>query len=251
MNGLVHHTRLYLRRNASTILTVIGGVGVIATAVTTGMATPKAMQLLKEAKEEKGEPLTKMEIVKTAAPAYIPAVAVGVSTIACVFGANILNKRAQASLASAYALLDQSYKDYRNKVIELRGADFDKEVREEVAKDKYTGDGYSEDNDKQLFYEEYSGRYFESTMADVLRAEYELNRIVAQSGGAFLNEFYDLLGLETVDFGDYVGWSSWALCENYGDPWAEFRHERFTFDDGLECVIIHIDRTPIYDPENV
>ena len=180
MNGLVHHTRLFLNRNASTILTGLGGVGVVVTSVLAVKATPKAMALLQEVNLESEEPLTKLEVVKVAAPAYIPAAIVGVSTIACIFGANILSKRSQAALTSAYALLDSSYKDYKKKVIEMQGKEFDQAVRQEVAKDKYTGDEKSEDNDKQLFYEEYSGRYFESTMAEVLKAQYELNRILAQ-----------------------------------------------------------------------
>lgn len=250
MNGLVHQTRLFLSRNASTILTGLGGAGVVVTSVLAVKATPKAMALLQEASIEKEEPLTKIEIAKVTAPAYIPAVIVGVSTIACIFGANILSKRSQAALTSAYALLDSSYKDYKKKVIEMHGEEFDQAVRQEVAKDKYTGDEKSEDNDKQLFYEEYSGRYFESTMADVLKAQYELNRIIAQDSGVFLNEYFELLGLEPTDYGNYLGWSSFALVEMYWDCWIEFNNSKFTFDDGLECTILTIVREPIFDPEN-
>ena len=45
----------YLRRNSSTILTVVGAIGVGATAVTAVKDTPKALRLLESAKEEKGE----------------------------------------------------------------------------------------------------------------------------------------------------------------------------------------------------
>ena len=44
-------------------------------------------------------------------------------SIVCIFGANVLNKKWQASIASAYALLDSLYKDYKNKVKELYGDD--------------------------------------------------------------------------------------------------------------------------------
>ena len=37
-------------------------------------ATPKALSLLEQAKEEKGEELTKLETVKIAGPAYIPSI---------------------------------------------------------------------------------------------------------------------------------------------------------------------------------
>ena len=42
----------------ATVLTFIGAAGVVATAVTTAKQTPKALRLLKEASDEKGEELT-------------------------------------------------------------------------------------------------------------------------------------------------------------------------------------------------
>lgn len=126
----------FLKRHSSTILTVIGAIGVGATAVIAVKDTPKALQILEEAKQEKGEDLTVKEKIVTAGPVYIPAIAVGVSTIACIFGANTLNKRNQAALMSAYALLDQSYKDYKRKVSDIYGKDADKKIIEEVAKEE-------------------------------------------------------------------------------------------------------------------
>lgn len=93
------------------------------------------MFLLNEAKKEKGEPLTKLEMVKIAGPLYIPSILIGVSSIACIVGSNVLNKQKQAALVSAYTMLDQSYKEYKNKVIELYGDEADKAVEEELAKD--------------------------------------------------------------------------------------------------------------------
>ena len=81
----------FFKRNASTILTCVGGVGVIATAVLAVKATPKAYERIEKAKKEKGEELTKFETVKAAAHSYIPTVAVGVGTLVCIFGANALN----------------------------------------------------------------------------------------------------------------------------------------------------------------
>ena len=59
--------------------------------------TSKALILLDEAKKEKGDDLTKFEMVKVAGPVYIPTVLVGVSTLGCVFGANALNKKTSSS----------------------------------------------------------------------------------------------------------------------------------------------------------
>ena len=62
----------FIKRNASTILTCIGATGVVATAVMVAKEAPKALSLLEDAKEEKGEELTKWEKVKIAGPVYIP-----------------------------------------------------------------------------------------------------------------------------------------------------------------------------------
>ena len=250
MNNLLNRSRLFLSRNASTILTCVGGVGVVATTVMAVKATPKALMCIEAAQDEKGEDLTKFETFLVAAPAYIPTVIMGVSTIACIFGANALNKRKQASLMSAYALLDNSYKEYKNKVVELYGDDANGRVIEGIAKDKYEEENVHVSDGMQLFYDEFSGRYFESTMEDVLAAEYELNHLLAMDCGVFLNEFYDLLGLDTTDYGDYLGWSSFELVETYWYCWVEFEHTKTVMDDGLECYIITMLKEPTFDFEN-
>lgn len=244
MNKLLNASKLFVKRNGSTILTCAGGAGVVATAVLAVKATPKAMMLLERAKEEKGEDLTKFEVIRAAAPAYIPTVLIGMSTIACIFGANTLNKYQQGSLMSAYALLDSSYKEYKSKVVDLYGDEADLRVREEIAKDKYAGDEITPDNDKVLFYDEFSGRYFQSTTVNVLKAEYEVNKKLSTWGGVYLNEFYELVGLPTTDYGDHLGWSAAGMYEMYWEEWLDFNHEKFMLDDGLEGYIITYSQEP-------
>lgn len=247
LNGLLYKSRVFMKRNSSTILTCIGAAGVVTTSVMAVKATPKAMTLIEEAKEEKGEDLTKMEIVRVAYPVYIPSVLVGVSTIACIFGANALSKRQQATLMSAYALLDNSYKEYKNKVKELYGEDADIQVRQEIAKDKYEESDIVVEDNKQLFYDEFSERYFESTMEDVIWAEYELNRAIVAYGGAYLNDFYDFLNIPATDYGDHIGWSAGLLAEAYRSTWVDFEHVKTVMDDGLECYIIVMQHEPVPD----
>lgn len=252
MNKLLRQSKLFMKRNSSTILTGVGAVGVVVTSVMAVKATPKALRLLEEAKLEKGEELTKFEIVKTAGPAYVPSVLVGAATVVCIFGANVLNKRQQAAMMSAYALLDQSYKDYKKKVDELYGEGATKEVEKEIVKNKYNESDLSiDDGDgKELFYDAFSERYFRATLSDVIAAEYEINHLLAQDCGVYLNEFYDELGIDTVDYGDYIGWSSFELVETYWYCWVEFGHEKVTMDDGMECTIIHMFTEPTFDFEN-
>ncbi len=153
----------------STALTYVGAFGVIATAIATAKSIPKAETLLRKAEEEKGEELTKLETVKVATPAYIPAIIIGASTIACVVGANVLNKQQQAALMSAYALLDNSYKEYRGKVAELYGKDADDQVKVELAKDEYEDIKETVSGEKDLFFDFSTMQYFESTMDEVIQ----------------------------------------------------------------------------------
>lgn len=250
MNSLLNKSQMFLKRNSATILTCVGAAGVIATTVTAVKATPKAMLLLENAKEEKGEDLTKLEIVKIAGPAYIPSVVIGVSTLACIFGANVLNRRGQASLMSAYALLDSGYKDYRKKVDELYGTEAGAQVRAEIAKDKYEEQPIKTVEDgKRLYYDYYSERYFEATPFAVQKAEYEVNRILMMDDGVYLNEWYHQLGLEPIDHGDDFGWSTSTNMDAYWQTWIDFHHEKVVMDDGLECIIITFMQEPFPDFE--
>lgn len=232
--------KMFWKKNGSTILTCAGAVGVVGTTVLAVKATPKAMEILKQAEEEKGEKLTKTEVIKKAGPAYIPTFLVGAGSIACIFGANVLNKKQQASLMSAYALLDSSYKEYKEKVKELHGEDGEKEVRAEIAKDHYKEeDVQNEDDGKQLFYDEWSQRYFRATNETILSAEYAINKIIAEDCYATLNELYDLFEIDRIDGGDDVGWSSAQMFDMYWSSWIDFWHEKVELKDGMECYIIH------------
>lgn len=245
---LISKSQLFLKRNAPTILTCIGGVGVVITAVMAVKTTPKALTLLEEAKEEKGEALTELEVVKTVAPSYIPTMLMGAATITCIFGANILNKRQQASLASAYALLSTSYKEYKDKVKEMLGEDANEQIGNEIAKDHYKEIDISDEEDGlELFYDNFSGRYFRSTMYKVQRAEYALNRELFMRDYVYLNEFYEMLDLEPVDAGYSLGWSKGLNLAAYWQEWVDFSHSKVVMDDGLECHVIYMMAEPMLD----
>ena len=245
MNGLLQQAATFLKRNSSTILTCVGAVGVVATTVMAVKATPKALRRIEDAKETKGEDLTRIETVKAAAPAYIPTVVTGVSTLVCIFGANALNKRQQAALISAYGLLDTAYKKHKGTVEELFGEAANIRVREGIAQDMYEETTVSED--KQLFFDFFSMRYFESTMEDVLKAEYELNRKLVDEYSVTLNDFYRMLGLPTLNMEDALGWSIEAGGVWYGYSWIDFDHEKIVLEDGLECCVISMSHEPTVD----
>ena len=237
MNNMLRKTGKLVKRNAPIIVSTVGAVGVVSTAALAAKATPKALILLQQAKEEKNEELLLTEKVIAMAPAYIPATLVGVATVACIFGAHVLNKKQQAALMSAYALLSSSYQEYKDKVKELHGEEVENQVKNAVANDKYEKED-REDDGKNLFYDEYSKRFFRATNEMVLRAEYYINKEVNLNYYATLNEFYDLVGLPLTDYGNYVGWSSSQMYDMYWECWIEFEHVKAQTDDGQDYYII-------------
>ena len=231
MNKFIANSKMFLKRNSSTILTCVGAVGVAATAVVSAKNTVKAVKIIEQEKE-KDEKITKKEMLKTVAPVYIPTVMVGLSTIACIFGANTLNKKTQASLMSAYALLDQSYKEYRNKAVEIYGEEADKKIRDGIAQIHYNDQAphikYDETN---KFFDFYGLQFFDSTLEDIEDVEKALNKMLSKNGYVGLNTLYELLGVECSDTDYEVGWSFNTLAE-CGKDKIEFSCEHVTAENG-------------------
>lgn len=250
----------FVKNNSSTILTVVGSCGVIGTAVMTARVTPKAVELIKSDSREKhdGDPYsyTKKEAIQSAWKCYIPVFIIGGATITCIIGANILNKQAQASLTSAYALLDGSYREYKNKLKELYGEEAHNNIIDSIVKehcedvyihtDNIIGCSsleFSPSNPElvRTFYDSFSKRYFESTINKVLQAEYHLNRNYTMAGAISLNDFYDFLGLTEIDCGDTIGWDIY----NGEIYWIDFNHHITKLDDGMEICVIDFDWCPL------
>ena len=242
---MLHKSKLFFKRNTSTILTCLGVTGVITTAIMTVKATPKALILLEEAEREKEEKLTTLETVVIASPVYIPSLLMGTATIACVLGANILNKRHQAALTSAYGLLNSSYMEYKKKVIDILGKEGHDEIQGEIAKDNYEKADVEVSEGKELFYDAFSGRYFESTKYKVKEAQYYLNRDLVMRDYIYLNEWYNYLGLEEISGGWYIGWCGSICYEMYWQMWVDFSHKKTVMDDGRECTVIDFWQAPI------
>lgn len=235
-----------LTKSAPVILSVASVIGVCVTAVLSAKLMPKYLGEVGTAEAKKGRELTKKEEVKIGIVIFAPAMVAALSTSACILGINVLNRKNQASLMSLYALLDTSYKDYRKKVTDVYGEDADKTVVSEIAKDRYTKCNVKiTDENKQLFYDDYSQRYFESTIEYVQGAEYHFNRNFALRGDGRINEFYDFLGIDHIPGGDDVGWVLDPGYDNDGGcAWIDFTHQKVELEDGLECYIIWYDFPP-------
>lgn len=238
-----------LRRSSPTILTALGVVGVVGTAAMAVQATPKALRLIKVKKDElKTDKLTPMELVQTTWRCYIPSALIGAGTIACIVGIGVMDKRNQAALASAYAMLNESYKQYRQAAKKVYGEDADNKIHAEMARDAKVASSdwgyqvYNKDMDPEseqlLFYDLASKKYFTTTMAAVLNAQYHANRNLALRGDCSLNEYLSFLGVDGVDKGDEMGWDITYMIEDLDSYWLDFDNHRTVLEDGLECIVI-------------
>lgn len=237
-----------LKKSAPTILSCLAGAGVIFTAIEAVKDTPKAIKRVENASEEKGEPLTKKEVVKVTWSCYTKTAAFGVGTIVCIFAANVINRKLQASMTGAYVLLERTYGDYISKIKERYGEKVHEEIMSEVVAERASDVSIYAENfcgncntdfegimeETCLFYDSFSNRYFEATPMQVIQAEYHLNRNFALGMIPSVNDFYDLLGLEHTDIGKTLGWTN----SNGDYYWIDFNHYKAKYNDNLECYVI-------------
>jgi len=214
--NLMSNTRQFVSKRSPEILTGIGIAGMITTTVLAVRATPIALQLIEEKKNEDWvDELSPLEVVKTAWKPYVPAAVTGVASVACLIGASSVNAKRNAALATAYKLSETALSEYREKVIETIGEKKEKTVRDKVAEERVKKNPVSKsevivtNNGTTLCFDPISARYFKSSIDKIKRAENELNKQMLHdiSGYVSLNDFYDELGLDHTSVGDDLGWN--------------------------------------------
>ena len=232
-------------KHSPEILIGIGVAGFITTTVLAIKATPKALDLIARADDEKfdnghGEHLTKVEVIKVAWKPYIPAAVTGIVSIACVIGANSVNARRNAALATAYQLSTAALSEYKDKVIETIGEKKEQSIREKISKDRVehnpvnNSSVYVTGNGESLFLEPISKRYFKSDIERIRGVVNTLNENMYGDpfGQISLSDFYDEIGLERTDISNDLGW-----CIDSGSIKLEF-HPVMS-DDGKPCLALY------------
>lgn len=166
---------------------------------------------------------TALELVKM----YGPSVLLATASVACIFGGHkILNRRNLAVMA-AYKAVAKSFEDYRKRVVEEFGIDKDRLLKNGILKTKV--DVLSiDDKGKETMSEHYVettntenisqyARFFDESCLQWSKSpEYNLtflkcqqsvcNDLLKARGHVFLNEVYDMLGLQRSQAGAVVGW---------------------------------------------
>lgn len=259
----------WFKKNGSTICTIAGCIGVGLTSVLSvraGMKTQVDIENIqdlnivhvwdndnkeitdtyKSIKEiaEESTP-TKMQIAKTCWRHYIPVAISIATTMLLINGSDKLNKRNQAALASAYFGLQNYLKEFK-RTLSANGIN-ELEIDDKLFHES-VDDFISEDDEKHLFYYIYvkddigniEGKYFESTIRDVILSEYHINRNFILKGGMTVNETLEWFNLPRIPMGDVL---CWDICNESDYQWIDFEHEKIVNDadnmyKGRECYII-------------
>lgn len=266
---------------ATGILTGIAGA-VMACKATTKLSQVKENAQIKlddihEYVEEKGysEEYTEQDHKKNLAKVYTqtgieliklygPSVALGMLAVTSILASNDVLRKRNVALAAAYATIDQGFKDYRGRVIERFGQEMDRELKynikaQEIEETVVDGKGKEKTVKKTVqvanptLYSDYA-KYFDSSSLEwENNAEYNLmflkaqqqyaNDLLKSRGRLFLNEVYDMLGIERTKAGQMVGWV-YDRENPSGDNFVDFgiyelyREANRDFVNGLEPVIL-------------
>lgn len=246
ISNFVRNTKGFLSKHSPEILTGIGITGMITSTVLAVKATPKAMVLLDEAKNKKGDKLTPIETVKIAWKPYIPAVVTCVASASCIIGASKINYKRNAALATAYAISERTLLTYRDKVVETIGEKKEKDIRDKVAQDEVnarplaTSQVFITPKGNTMCMDMLSGRYFKSDIDTINKAINELNRQILCQNYMSLTHFYSLIGLDGNGSSDYMGW-------NIDDGTIEPEFSTCLADNNEPCIVLDFNVPPKYD----
>jgi len=241
--------RTYAEDHASEILTGVGIVGMVGSTVLAVKATPKAMMLIEEKKDElETEKLNHVDLLKTTWRAYLPATAVGVLSITCLVGSASVNAKRSAALAAACTLSENAFRTYAEKTLEVVGKEKEQEIRQFVGRQKIkdnpppdsTNQIYICSDGEEVCFEGTSGRYFKTNMNSIKQAENAFNKRMLEEMTMSLNDYYYELGLDSVSLGDIIGW-------DLEDGMVEFKVGSILSDDGKPCIYLEPSIQPRHD----
>jgi len=249
-------TLLQAQKHSPSLLFAGGVAGVVVTTVAASVATLKVDSVLQQAKEDRAKvdavvqmqredyteedakrdvvviyARTTIDIVKL----YTPAFLLGAASIAMLTKSHSILMSRNAGLTAAYALLDQTFSEYRRRVAKEFGDDQEHKLRHDYeVEHNLTGvrdaDGKSKIIPIRVGPKSPSGyaRFFDQLCNNWNKIpEYNLvflkcqqnyaNDRLQSRGHIFLNEVYDMIGIERSRAGAVVGWVIGKDGDNYVD----------------------------------
>ena len=158
---------------------------------------------------------------------YAPAVAVGVAGVGCVLASHDIMKKRNVALSAAYLTVDKSFKEYKQRVVDRFGEEVEKEIRYGIKAEEIVETVTDEDGNEitisetvktmnPTLYSDYARFFDEASPCWQNDPEYNLmflkaqqqyaNDLLRAKGRLFLNDVYDMLGIEKTKAGQVVGW---------------------------------------------
>lgn len=292
MNNLTrkfHRVNFKIKKHSPEILLIAGVVGVVTSAVMACKATTKVNDIMEDAKysvdtihdgvnkgeilgkeytEEDGKKDLTIVYAQTGiklAKLYGPAVMLGTVSIVSILASNNIMHKRNAALAAAYATVDQSFKEYRGRLIERFGKELDRELKYNI-KTKEIEETVIDENGKETTItktveavdpntciSEYA-RFFddgctgweknaEMNLCFLRNAQAFANQKLQEQGYLFLNDVYEMLGIPKTSYGQVVGWYYNEECPT-GDNFVDFgiydlyNERKRAFVNGHERVIL-------------
>lgn len=196
-----------------------------------------------------------LRATKDLARLYGPAVGVGIISIACLTKSHSILTKRNAALTAAYAAVEKAFAEYRGRVREAVGEEKERELYYPLEKceieDEETGKTKKELRATDRTCSMYA-RFFDNENKNwspvpeynilFLRSQqnYANDRLRAK-GHLFLNDVYDMLGMERTTPGAVVGW----LWQHGGDNYVDFgifnremQPQHYDFFRGLEGAVL-------------
>lgn len=236
---------LVVKKNSPHILFVAGVGGVIGATVLACKATLKLEKTLEECKErilDAKHPYTdgtvEMQNNREIALAYVsnsltiarlyaPAAGVMFLSIGALVGSHATLSKRNAALMSAYATLQTAFEAYRDRVREQLGNEKELElyrgIRKELGEDGLTEIDVVDPNKTSAYarcFDEYSKEWTKDPELNKFRLQclqQHANDLLQARGHVFLNEVYDMLGMDRIPEGQVVGWLRNKDGTNYID----------------------------------
>ena len=158
---------------------------------------------------------------------YAPAVILGSASLGCLLASNDILRKRNAALSAAYMTVDKSFKEYRQRVVDRFGEEVEKEIRYNIKAEEVTSTVVAEDGSETTvtetvktmdpnLYSDYAKFFDEASPYWQKDPEYNFmflksqqqyaNDLLKARGRLFLNEVYEMLGIEKTKAGQIVGW---------------------------------------------
>lgn len=204
-------------KHAPELLITLGITGFVTGTVVAVKNTPKVVKKLEMEKQNLGvDKLKVKDVVRVAAPAYIPTLVMDGIAITAIIGSNRIKSKRYAALAAVYQLSSAAFERYKDNVVATIGEQKSKEIESktvnETIAEAYNKNGKNgimciEGSGSELCYDIVSDRFFYSDRNSIEKAQNDFNAdMISQGVYSSLNEFYQLLGLKDVVLGYDFGW---------------------------------------------